>query len=343
MTATIGGLRAAVPVAATSKTPPAMPTLPAAPKVPVTSVPASTTPFSSKVASVTPGRVDVFAYDARTGRENLAVGTGTPKSNDKIANDAYKSFTAVQKHFAKEFGRSGWDGKGAAARVVVHAPENDNASWDQGARTFYMGDGVPKVLKPLGSAKDVAAHEYTHAVVDSSVRLSYEGQQGGINESFADILATGLDKNYLIGETVYTPGVKGDALRDLEKPLYNNFKTLPKDVTEVHDLSGIPSLAAVTVAKAIGHDKMQHVWYKALTEHLNDQSGYAGAARATMSAAAAMFGKDAPEFVAVQDAWKAVGVNPRWTKNRTTGLNRAHEAFLASRQAQDGVKALAKR
>lgn len=281
-----------------------------------------------------PGGVEILTHDDRTGEDLPGRKSGQAPVIDKVVNQAYDTFSAVQDYFAKKFGRSGWDGNGAAARVVVHAPDvtgnpkMNNAYWDTSDRSFHMGDGDGTLFSPLGAAKDVAAHEYTHAVVDSSVKLTYLGQEGGINESFSDVLGSGIDGNWLIGEDVFTPGHKGDAIRDLEHPTYDNFKTLPKDVNEVHDLSGIPSLAAVNVAKAVGRDKMEQIWYHGLVDHLKPHSGFAGAARATMEAAAALYGKDGTEFAAVRDAWKGVGVDARWSPKREIVLAKAQRQFL---------------
>lgn len=262
----------------------------------------------------TPGGVVVLSHDTATGRDIPVIKTGDRLSNDSVANDAYASFTEVQNYFATRYSRSGWDGKGAAAKVIVHQPDDDgsamnNAYWDPGKRSFHLGDGDGKMFSPLGRARDVAAHEFTHAVVDSEVDLNYSRQEGGINESFADVLATGIDNNWLIGEDIMTPHIPGDAIRDLERPTYADARKLPPGADEVHDLSGIPSLAAVRTAKAVGADMMRSIWYSALVDHLRDHAGFNGAALATLRATEQLYGKG-KEYSAVQDAWRSVGIEP---------------------------------
>lgn len=291
-------------------------------------------------AAVKPGPVTVISHNWTTGKDDVARKTGQGPVADKDVNDAFKNFTDVQKYYADSFGRSGWDGKGATAKVVVHpvgfsGEKNfDNAYWSATDKTFYMGDGDGKNHKPLGGAPDVAAHEYTHAVIDSEVRLNGTGKQGGLHESFSDVLGSGLDRNWKIGESVTTGADGTDSFRDMTKPTYNNEKTLPPGLDEEHDLSGPPSLAAVKVAQAIGDDKMRQIWYKGLTENLKPHSEYSGAMRATLQSTAALYGKDSKEFQAVNDAWRAVGVEPSWNHSRKRQLEKINDAFLAAQKVQ---------
>ncbi len=228
--------------------------------------------------------------------------------------------TRVDDFLRTQFGRDGWDGKGAPIRIVVHAPNEDgtpnmnNAYWDNLTKRIYLGDGDGELFGPLGGALDVLVHEATHAIVDHEVNLRYEGQQGGINESWADVLASLADqKDWRIGEDVFTPGTPGDAIRDLEHPRFDHVNQLPKGaVIEPHDYSGIPSLAAVRVADKLGKNEMGRIWYSALVDHLDSRAGYAGAARATLDAAAQLHGPTSTVVATVLEAWKSVGVNPRW-------------------------------
>ena len=255
-----------------------------------------------------------------SGIEQPLMGAKLLDGGDSTVTQAYDNAVKVDDFLRTTFGRDGWDGKGAPMRIVVHAPNEDgtphmnNAYWDNLTKRIYLGDGDGQLFKPLGGALDVMVHEATHAIVDSEVKLRYDGQQGGINESWADVLASVADpKDWLIGEDVFTPGTKGDAIRDLEHPRFGNVKELPEGaVLEPHDYSGIPSLAAVRVADKIGRQEMGQIWYSALVDHLDSRAGFAGAARATLDAAAQLHGEGSTEVGAVLDAWKSVGVDPRW-------------------------------
>jgi Zn-dependent metalloprotease len=277
-------------------------------------------------------RVEVWTVDGASERKlDPAVGIG-PSSlqTDPVARQAYTNATKVDRFFRSTFGRDGWDGKGTSLKVVVHTPDEsggplNNANWVRSQGKIYLGDGDGTIFSPLGGALDVLTHETTHAIVDSEVRLRYSGQQGAVNESWADVMGALADsKNWLIGEDVITPGRPGDAIRDLEHPRYSSTTMLPRGAdVEVHDLSGIPSLVAVRVAKAIGRPDMGQIWYHALTDHMGPQSGFSGAARATIDAALDLYGAGSNQLSAVRDAWKSVGVNPRLTKEQRARIEAA--------------------
>jgi Zn-dependent metalloprotease len=283
---------------------------------------ATSQPRDAERSTPAPGRASsrVEVWDMSSGVEQSLTGTQLLGSTDSTVTDAYRQAIEVDAFLKSEFGRNGWDGKGAPLRIVVHAPNEDgtpgmnNAYWDNSTKRIYLGDGDGELFAPLGGSLDVLVHEATHAIVDSEVNLRYEGQQGGINESWADVLAAIADPDdWHIGEDVFTPGQPGDAIRDLEHPRFGHVDQLPEGaVIETHDYSGIPSLAAVRVADAVGRTEMGRIWYTALVDHLDSRAGYAGAARATLDAALEIFGSNSSQVQAVQDAWKSVGVVSRW-------------------------------
>ncbi|MCW2924501.1 MAG: bacillolysin [Thermoleophilia bacterium] len=257
-----------------------------------------------------------------SGIEQPVEGAALVANADPTISAAFSNALRVDQFLRERLGRNGWDGKGAPVRIVVHAPNEDgtpnmnNAYWDNLTKRVYLGDGDGELFRPLGGALDVMVHETTHAIVDSELNLRYEGQQGGINESWADVLASiADDRDWRIGEDVFTPGTPGDQIRDLEHPRFGSVDQLPKGaLLEPHDYSGIPSLAAVRVADKVGRQEMGRIWYTALVDHLHSGSGFAGAARATLDAAVALRGSASSEVDAVLDAWKSVGVDPRWKR-----------------------------
>lgn len=262
----------------------------------------------------------VKVLEVKDGVERTVPTASLKEGGDAVARVAFQNAQRVNEFLRSRFNRNGWDGNGAALQVVVHAPGDDgramnNAYWDRDSGRIYVGDGDGKLFSPLGSSLDVMTHETVHAVVDSEVNLPYRGQAGGINESWADVLGAlaDVDHDWLIGEDIYTPAQQGDAIRDLANPRFGNLRQIPPQAdVEVHDLSGIPSLAAVRVADRIGRDQMGQIWYRALCDHLDSRAGFAGAARATLDATVDLFGRESSQFSAVMDAWKSVGVNPRY-------------------------------
>lgn len=259
-----------------------------------------------------------------SGAEQAVDGAALIHSRDTTVGKAYDQALKVDAFMREKLGRDGWDGKGSPLRIVVHAPNEDgtpgmnNAYWDNMTKRIYLGDGDGQLFAPLGNALDVLVHEATHAIVDSEVSLRYEGQQGGINESWADVFAALADpEDWRIGEDVFTPGMPGDEIRDLENPRFGHVDQLPRGaVIEPHDYSGIPSLAAVRVAEEIGREEMGRIWYSALVDHLDSRAGFPGAARATLDAAARLHGADSAQVSTILEAWKSVGVDPRWKPGR---------------------------
>lgn len=150
---------------------------------------------------------------------------------------AVSAFAYVDDFFFTSFGRRSWDGAGAPIRIALHEPiSDDNASWYSQRRLFSLGDGTrPEGAAnvPVGSLVDVAAHEFTHAVVSSTVALVYRGQSGALNESLSDVFAGLLDAwqapaasrralgrrlalPYVIGEDWFGDG--GPVVRRLDRP-----------------------------------------------------------------------------------------------------------------------------
>lgn len=276
---------------------------------------------NSTRATVATADVEVWVPSAAGGIDQLVQRGGMPASGDQAVRDAYANGVKVLEYFQKTFGRNSWDNKGTVLKLRVHAPNwetgkpnNNNAGWFLDEGRIWLGDGDGKLFSPLGGAPDVIAHEFTHAVIDSEVKLRYTGQEGAIHESFSDVLATGIDGNWQIAEGVFTPGIAGDALRDLAHPTWSNYADLPAGMDEEHALSEVASTAAYKAAQAIGADVMRSIWYTAIVDHMPNHAGFAGARQATIDAANALFGKNSNQSQAVRDAWAAVGVSARTPK-----------------------------
>lgn len=120
-------------------------------------------------------------------------------------------------------------GKPMMLNMVVH--ENmENAYWDGKQMVFGDGDGMLLFL-PLTSL-DVAAHEISHGFTEQHANLTYEGQSGGMNESFSDMAAqaayffTEGRNNWKIGADI-TLFLIGDAIRYMDQPSKDCKSNLP--------------------------------------------------------------------------------------------------------------------
>ncbi|MGE6760929.1 M4 family metallopeptidase [Corallococcus interemptor] len=288
----------------------------------------------------------IVTYDAKNKPEASGT-TGFVDKNDVWGEktDPSRAATAVDAHYGAEMtydfykeilGRDSIDGKGEKLVSYVHTDVNlVNAFWD-GEKMQY-GDGDGRDSGPL-TTLDIAGHEITHGLTERTAGLEYEGESGGLNESFSDIMGTGVEwfasqKNqavkfdWAVGEDAWTPknGDNTDALRYMNDPTadgysIDNYKDFPK-MTEVHGSSGIANNAffllteggknktsGIEVKDGIGMEKSLKVFGRALTTYMTPQTNFSQARAATIKAATDLYGKDSVEAKKVAEAWTAVGV-----------------------------------
>ncbi|MBX2874164.1 MAG: M4 family metallopeptidase [Saprospiraceae bacterium] len=179
----------------------------------------------------------------------------------------------------------------------------DNAFWS-GSAMFY-GNGAT-AFDPLAGALDVAGHEMSHGVVQTTANLEYLSQSGALNESFADIFGAMIDRDdWLMGEDVVRTNVfPSGALRNLADPNnggsgfgsrgwqpahMNEFVNLPEteegDNGGVHVNSGIPNKAFFLFASQVGKNVAEEVFYDALNEYLTRFSQFIDLRLAVLQAA----------------------------------------------------------
>ncbi len=248
------------------------------------------------------------------------------RSSDPIAQAAHDGAGKVYDYYATVQKRDGVDGHGRPMISTVHygssQAEAENAAWIGEAGQMVYGDGG-RNFKPLAYGLDVIGHEFTHGVIESTANLTYQGQSGALNESYADIfgvLIAGTD--WTIGATVVKsppfplpylrsladPNANGqydprDPLRGVGQPAtVQQYANLPlsrrSDNGGVHINSGIPSHAAYLIAQALGNDKTGQICFRALTQYLTPDATFLDAARATVRAARELYGPADADAVA---------------------------------------------
>lgn len=280
-------------------------------------------------------------YDARHSTllpGKLVRAEGDAVSSDVAVNEAYDGAGATYDLYREAYGRNSIDGRGMRLDSSVHYGSGyDNAFWN-GSQMVY-GDGDGKLFERFTKPLDVIGHELTHGVTAHEANLDYQDQPGALNESISDVFGslvkqrslgqTAQQADWIIGEGLFTPRVRGVGLRSMKAPgsAYDDpvlgkdpqpghmkdYVAGPEDDGGVHLNSGIPNHAFYLAAAAIGGrawEKTGKIWYVALTERLRHDSSFADAARATGSVAAELFGARGAEEKAVRDAWLAVGVVP---------------------------------
>ncbi len=278
----------------------------------------------------TSGEGVIITLDANnTSTSNLNYSYVTSTNNtwtQKAAISAHYNASRAFSYFKNTFGRNSINGQGGNILSLVNVTEDDgssmeNAFWN-GQAVFYGNGGT--AFKPLAGALDVAAHELGHGVISNSANLEYNGQSGAINESFADIFGSMVDRDdWLIGEDVtrvsFSPS---GALRSMSDPHNQGDNTKPywqpRHVSEmylgnqdnggVHVNSGIGNYAYYLFATAVGKDKAEQVYYRALTEYLTKTSQFIDLRIAVIQSAKDLYGNSAQEAIKAADAFDAVGV-----------------------------------
>lgn len=274
---------------------------------------------------------DTYILDARNGDgSQLFFNTHNSQTNwpDQVAVSAAHNTRLVYDYYLNTFARNSIDGNGKNLMVAIHFSSNfDNAFWNG---TFMVyGDGG-SAFSALAGCLDVAGHEMTHGVIETTANLIYENQSGALNESFADVFATMIDdSDWLVGEdcTVRTPfhlrsmadpanGLGGGQPTHMNE--YQNLPNTPEgDNGGVHINSGIPNRAAYLIAEgltaegmgsSIGRADTEQIYYRALTTYLTQSSQFIDARRALIQAAEDIHGANSAQTQAIATAFDAVGV-----------------------------------
>ena len=268
----------------------------------------------------------------------------SPPSHDSAVNAAFDNSGIVRDFLKNVLGRNSIDDSGQDFVSWVNYGRNFQNAYYDGSKMTY-GDGDGELFVDFTGSLDVAAHECFHGVTAHTAGLAYEGQSGALNESISDVfgvlckqwhLGQTVDQaDWLIGADIFTPAMKGDALRSLKAPgtAYDNdilgkdpqpahmsgYRELPNDAANdnggVHLFSGIPNHAAYLAAAAIGGkawESIGPIWYAALKSAKPDCDFKTFANLTIMSVPVSAI--DAMPAITkrkmIEDAWQQVGVLP---------------------------------
>lgn len=249
------------------------------------------------------------------------VTSGSLIFNNKNAVSTHWNAIQSYNYYLSTHGRNSIDGTGGNIISLFNVSEAngtgmDNAFWN-GAAMWY-GNGNTKFFE-LARGLDVGAHEMTHGVIEKTANLEYQYESGALNESFADVFAVCVDRDdWQIGEDVVRPGsTTNNCLRDLQFP-NNGTPSQPKQVSEqyigplnnggVHINSGIPNRAFYLFASnpAVGLDRAEKVYYKALRDYLVKSSKFVDCRLAVIQAANDLYGSAVANVAA--NAFTTVGI-----------------------------------
>ena len=257
--------------------------------------------------------------------------------------DAHYGVASTWDYFAQVHGRVGIDGAGTGTLSRVHYGRGMvNAFWSDDCYCVSFGDGDGRLWGPMVNL-DIAGHELSHGITTRTAGLIYSGESGALNEATSDIFGAMVEfhadnatdrPDYTIGEEASITG-GGHALRYMFKPSRDGASSdcWGGEVAsrDVHFGSGVANhffylLAEGALAPAgynyspaqlvcngntglvaIGRDKAEHIWYRALTVYFTSGTDYAGARIATIQAARDLYGDTTATDVG--RAWSAVNVN----------------------------------
>ncbi len=249
--------------------------------------------------------------------------------NNASGVSAHYNATVAYRYFKNTFNRNSINGEGGTILSLVNVAAEDgssmaNAFWN-GKAAFYGNGG--EHFKPLAGALDVAAHELGHGIVSTSANLEYFSQSGAINETFADIFGSMVDReDWNVGEDITNDGMP---LRNMQDPANGKKDVLdgwqPKHMSEivtgsvldkfnnrdnegVHINSGIGNYAFYLFATAASKEKAEQAFYRALTVYLTKTSKFIDLRIAVVQATKDLYGNDSNEAVKAAEIFDAVGI-----------------------------------
>jgi Zn-dependent metalloprotease len=292
-------------------------------------------------------------YDTRNSQSlpgKLVMSEHRKRGTDVEVNEAFDGAGAALEFFARVFSRDSIDGRGTRVDSTVHYGHRfDNAFWN--GRQMIFGDGDGRYFNRFTAAVDVIGHELTHWLTQSTAGLKYEGQPGALNEHISDSFGQmikqyllGLkahEADWLIGKGLFTPAVKGQAIRSMAAPgtAYDDpilgrdpqpghmrgYVETTEDNGGVHINSGIPNHAFYLAAIALDGETwsaLGSIWFTALTTRLEPTTDFQAFADATTEVAGALYGVNGPIQNVVHAAWVQVGITPRRPFIRATVAKR---------------------
>ncbi len=239
------------------------------------------------------------------------------------AVSAHFNASQTYSYFKNTFNRNSINDKGGNIISLINVASEEgesmeNAFWN-GAAVFYGNGG--NSLKPLAGALDVTAHEIGHGVIGNTANLEYKGQSGAINESYADIFGSMVDRDdWFIGEDITkTSYISTGMLRDMSNPHNDGINGWqPAHTSEmylglddnggVHTNSGIINHAFYLFATATSKEKAEQVFYRALKTYLTKSAQFIDLRIAVILAAKDLYGDNSDEVIQVAIAFNAVGI-----------------------------------
>lgn len=304
---------------------------------------------------------DAFIHTMKWTRDSAVTGGAFPLGTDYVAdvrNNWSSVSSAATSHWCAEKAynyflsiheRKGWNNLNGGVNIYQDALINGKAS-NASMSSGYMkvgNDGTASTIDDWNTL-DLIAHEFTHAVTETSAKLVYQGESGALNESFSDVFGATCHA-WLFGLTADTWKISFDR-KNPSNPsvsLYIRNMADPKDKRNpdtylstanfwvrtdttwdlggVHINSGVQNYMYYLLVTGgsgtndnglpysvlgIGISAARDIAYQALTNYLTSTSQYADARNAWVHAAVDLYGECSYQAIMTGKAWDAVGLSP---------------------------------
>jgi bacillolysin len=248
----------------------------------------------------------------------VSYSTSLNSGHDAEAVSAAFNLSKTYDFYYSILGRNSFDGIGASITAFVRQPNPNgtpmnNAYWTGSFMAFGSAD-------KFAGASDVVGHEYTHAVVQYTAQLIYNGESGALNESFADIFGECFENylygtnDWLMGSFLQAPG------RDMVDPTaygqpgsMSDFVRTTQDNGGVHTNSGIPNRSFYQLVQGlpsggIGLTQARSIFYRALATKLNARSNFLDLRLACVLSAEELYGAGSTQANKTKLAFDAVEI-----------------------------------
>lgn len=253
--------------------------------------------------------------------------TACRETSVAISTSALAAWTnsgLVYDYYKTAHNRNSVDGHGLPIRSVVNFGGSafQNAAWYNDRRLMLYGIGASGTqYNDFAASLDVVGHEITHGVTASTSALLYAGESGALNESYSDVFGkliafrNGKAHDWKMGHDLFRD--QDSFIRDMENPAVAHVRDFKfrgqecnrgNDFCGVHDNSGIPSKAAVMIAKRLGLERFGKIYYLTLTHLLRSGSDFRDARAQTQAACATLLGRSNADCKVIGEAFSAVGV-----------------------------------
>jgi pseudolysin/vibriolysin len=243
---------------------------------------------------------------------------------DPVVNDAH-GYTEITLDMMRDWmDRDSVDDAGMVIGSRVHYMWNYNNAYWLGNQVTYGDGDLDKGSYAFTGDINVVGHEINHGFTRHHSNLAYQGEWGGLNESFSDVAGTiaeyyveGDDADMLFGADVTTR----EAQRFMCDPPRDEHSidhlTQWDDSVNVHYSSGIGNkafcLATARFRAATGGsmtDAVKRVgmaWYLANAGYWTSHSNFAQGCEGVIDAAHAL-GFSSEEVTMLSQSWEDVGV-----------------------------------